>query len=128
MSLALLPLLLAAATPDYAHVQIEDPRAEAEAHALMRELRCLTCEGQSIAESDADMAADMRRLVRERIAAGEQPEEVRGWLVDRYGGAVSYRPVTSDPVAWPLFIVPLLLLLLAGWMVRGRFKRGSEDR
>ncbi|MCJ7420256.1 cytochrome c-type biogenesis protein CcmH [Sphingomicrobium astaxanthinifaciens] len=123
MMALLVPLLLAAATPDYAYAQLEDPAREAAAVALMRELRCLTCEGQSIADSDADMAADMRRLVRARIAAGERPEEVRGWLVDRYGGAVSYRPVGSDPVSWPLFAVPVLLLLLAGWMVRGRFRR-----
>ncbi|MCJ8189770.1 cytochrome c-type biogenesis protein [Sphingomicrobium aestuariivivum] len=127
MITVLAPLLLAAASPDYAFAQLEDPAREAEAQALMDELRCLTCEGQSIAESNADMAADMRRLVRSRIAEGQRPEEVRGWLVDRYGGAVSYRPVGSDPVSWPLFAAPLLLLLLGFWMVRRRFKRGGDE-
>ena len=122
----LLSLLLAAATPDYAYAQLQDPALEREAVSLMEELRCLTCEGQSIAESEADMAGDMRALVRARLAAGDSPAEVRGWLIDRYGNVVSYRPVTDDPVAWPLFAAPVLLLLLAGWMVRRRFKGSGQ--
>ena len=69
----------------YAYRQLKDPQQEARAKALMEELRCLVCQGQSIADSDAELAGDMRSLVRERIAAGESPEEVRSWLVERYG-------------------------------------------
>ena len=67
------PLLAQSSLPpaDYAYRQLPDPRQEAEARALMETLRCLVCQGQSIADSDADMAGDMRALVRERIAAGE---------------------------------------------------------
>ncbi|WP_265570873.1 cytochrome c-type biogenesis protein [Sphingomicrobium nitratireducens] len=134
----LLALLLLAAPawadsemPDaeYANRQLEDPRAEAEAHALMQELRCLVCEGQSIADSNAEMAGDMRHLVRTRIAAGEDKAEVREWLVERYGEWVTYRPRTSNPLSWPLWIAPLALVAVGLWMVRGRFRmtRGEGE-
>jgi cytochrome c-type biogenesis protein CcmH len=57
--------------------QLPDPRQEAQAQALMGELRCLVCQGQSIADSDAELAGDMRDLVRRRIAAGEKPAAIR---------------------------------------------------
>lgn len=106
----------------WADRQLPDPRREAKARALMEELRCLVCQGQSIADSDAEIAGDMRHLVRSRIAAGERPSEVRAWLVERYGHWVSYRP-PSAPVAWPLWGAPLFFLLGGGWIVRKRFKR-----
>ena len=106
----------------YAYTQLEDPKAEAQAKALMETLRCLVCQGQSIADSDADMAGDMRALVRERIKAGEKPEAIRAWLVDRYGAWVSYRPPV-EPVTWPLWAAPVLLLALGAWLARGRFRR-----
>jgi cytochrome c-type biogenesis protein CcmH len=106
----------------YAYTQLEDPRQEAEAKALMETLRCLVCQGQSIADSDADMAGDMRALVRERIAAGERPEDIRRWLVDRYGAWVSYRPPV-EPLTWPLWAAPLLLVALGLFLARGRFRR-----
>lgn len=106
----------------YAYAQLEDPRQEAEARALMETLRCLVCQGQSIADSDADMAGDMRALVRERIAAGEKPEAIRAWLVDRYGAWVSYKPPV-EPLTWPLWAAPLLLVALGMWLARGRFRR-----
>ena len=93
----------------YAYRQLEDPAQEAEAAALMATLRCLTCQSQSIADSNASMAGDMRHQVRTRIAAGEDPEAIRQWLVARYGDYVSYQPrVTAT--TWPLFAIPLLLV------------------
>jgi cytochrome c-type biogenesis protein CcmH len=106
----------------YAYTQLEDPRREAEARALMETLRCLVCQGQSIADSDADMAGDMRALVRERIAAGEEPEAIRSWLVERYGAWVSYKP-TVEPLTWPLWAAPIVLVALGLWLARGRFRR-----
>src|SRR5215213_4847860 len=97
--------------------QLPDARQEAQAQALMAELRCLVCQGQSIADSDAELAADMRDLVRRRIAAGERPTAVRAWLVQRYGSWISYRP-TAEPAAWPLWLAPLALLLAGGFLVR----------
>jgi cytochrome c-type biogenesis protein CcmH len=106
----------------YAYSQLEDPRQEAQAKALMETLRCLVCQGQSIADSDADMAGDMRSLVRERIAAGESPEAIRTWLIERYGEWVSYKPPV-EPLTWPLWAAPLLLLAAGAWLARGRFRR-----
>ena len=105
----------------FAYKQLPDAKQEAQARALMETLRCLVCQGQSIADSDADMAGDMRSLVRERIAAGEEPEAIRGWLVERYGHWVSYKP-SVEPVTWPLWAAPVLLLGVGLWLARGRFK------
>jgi cytochrome c-type biogenesis protein CcmH len=106
----------------YAYTQLEDARQEARAKALMETLRCLVCQGQSIADSDADMAGDMRALVRERVAAGENPEAIRSWLIERYGAWVSYKP-TVEPITWPLWAAPILLVGLGAYLARGRFRR-----
>lgn len=112
--------------PSYwAYRQLPDAKQEAKAQALMQELRCLVCQGQSIADSDAELAGDMRDLVRRRIAAGEKPEAVRAWLIDRYGDWVSYRPSTA-PIAWPLWAAPIVLLIFGGAIVAGRLKRKRQ--
>ncbi|MEH6756326.1 MAG: cytochrome c-type biogenesis protein [Parasphingorhabdus sp.] len=109
----------------YADQQLADPAKEAAARDLMDELRCLKCQSQSIADSNAPMAGDMRSQVRERIAAGESPEQIRAWLVERYGNWVSYDPPMS-PLTWPLWIAPIFLLLAALWLARGRFRRKKD--
>jgi cytochrome c-type biogenesis protein CcmH len=101
--------------------QLPDPSQEAKAQALMEQIRCLVCQGQSIADSDAELAGDMRHLVRRRIAAGQKPDAIRAWLIQRYGTWISYKP-TDEPAAWPLWIVPLALLLIGGWLVRRRLR------
>ena len=129
---AILALSLAIAAPlqadsamppaPYANVQLEDPAQEAKAAALMASLRCLQCQGQAISDSDAQIAGDLRNQVRTRIRAGEDPEAIRGWLIERYGDYVSYAPrVTS--LTWPLFAAPLVLLSLAALLLRRRFVR-----
>jgi cytochrome c-type biogenesis protein CcmH len=88
----------------------------------METLRCLVCQGQSIADSNADMAGEMRSLVRHRIEAGEKPESIRAWLIQRYGKWVSYDPpLASD--TWPLWAAPILLLAGGAWLARNRFRR-----
>ena len=109
-----------------AYTQLEDPSQEAAAQELMETLRCLTCQSQSIADSDAPMAGDMRHQVRTRIAAGESPDAVRDWLIERYGDYVSYDPQVSAST-WPLFVFPVLLLLIAGMVVVRRMKRSTSD-
>jgi cytochrome c-type biogenesis protein CcmH len=110
----------------YAYNQLEDPRLEAEASALMQTLRCLKCQSQSIADSDAPMAGDMRHQVRTRILAGESPEQIRAWLIDRYGDYVSYNPTVSS-TTWPLFAVPVLVILIvAGVLLRRLGKRRGD--
>jgi cytochrome c-type biogenesis protein CcmH len=94
----------------YAYRQLEDPAQEAKARELMETLRCLKCQSQSIADSDAPMAGDMRSQVRIRIAAGEEPDQIRRWLRERYGDYVSYKPEVSA-ATWPLFAIPLVLIL-----------------
>jgi cytochrome c-type biogenesis protein CcmH len=117
------PLLADSSLPPayWANRQLPDPKQEATAERLMDELRCLVCQGQSIADSDAELAGDMRDLVRRRIAAGDKPEQVRSWLVQRYGSWISYRP-TAEPAAWPLWLAPLALLLVGAWLIRGRVR------
>ena len=130
MLLALLALAVAvpvAAQGDvppapFAYRQLDDPAQEAAAQELMETLRCLKCQSQSIADSDAPMAGDMRHQVRIRIAAGDDPETIRRWLMDRYGDYVSYEPVMSA-TTWPLFAIPLLLVGVALLLFFRRFRR-----
>ncbi|OHT20296.1 cytochrome c-type biogenesis protein [Edaphosphingomonas haloaromaticamans] len=127
-----IPLAMAMAAPaladsamppaELAYSQLPDPAQEARAAALMKTLRCLVCQGQSIADSDAEMAGDMRALVRSRIAAGETPDQVRGWLIERYGNWVSYDP-PLDRLTWPLWVLPAVLIAAGAWLARGRFRK-----
>ena len=113
----------------YAYKQLEDPAKEKAAQDLMMTLRCLTCQSQSIADSDAPMAGDMRNQVRERIARGEDPEAIRAWLIERYGDWVSYEPRVTT-MTWPLFAAPVVLLLFAAIIARKRFgkARATGDK
>lgn len=105
----------------YAYRQLDDPAQEAAAMELMHTLRCLKCQSQSIADSDAPMAGDMRHQVRTRIAAGEDPEAIRAWLIERYGDYVSYEPKVSA-TTWPLFAAPMALLLVAAIVLWRRLR------
>ena len=106
----------------YAYTQLADPAQEAKAQVLMETLRCLKCQSQSIADSDAPMAGDMRNQVRERIAKGEQPEAIRQWLIERYGDYVTYTPQVR-PLTAPLFAAPVVFLAIAGLLLRRRFRK-----
>lgn len=110
----------------YAYTQLDDPALEAEATALMHTLRCLKCQSQSIADSDAPMAGDMRHQVRSRILAGESPGEIRAWLVARYGDYVSYEPTVSA-TTWPLFAIPVLVILIGAGVLLRRLGRRRGD-
>ena len=124
--LAAAPVLADSTMPPapYANVQLEDPAQEAKAAALMASLRCLQCQGQAISDSDAQIAGDLRNQVRLRIKAGEDPEAIRAWLIDRYGDYVSYAPRVTT-LTWPLFAAPLALLALAFVLLRRRFTRSA---
>ena len=132
MKRLILALALAATAPAFgqssmppahwANRQLPDARQEARAQALMEEIRCLVCQGQSIADSDAELASDMRDLVRRRIAAGENPADIRAWLIERYGAWITYRP-PAEPLTWPLWVAPLVLLAAGALLARGRLKR-----
>lgn len=110
----------------YAYRQLDDPRLETQARDLMHELRCLVCQGQSIADSDAPLAGDMRSQVREKLLAGESPAQIKQWLVDRYGNWVTYEPPLG-PDTIMLYLAPLLALLAGGWLVLGRMRRPKNE-
>lgn len=110
---------------EYANKQLPDARQEAQARSLMETLRCLVCQGQAISDSDAEMAGDMRHLVRTRIRAGESPEQIRAWLISRYGNWVTYDPPLTA-VTWPLWAAPILLILFGLILARGRFRIGKR--
>lgn len=106
-------MLIAAMAP----AALADPAQEARAQALEREIRCVQCQNEPIAQSTAEIAADMRGLVRERIAAGDSDAEIRGFFRQRYGDFVLFRP-PWDARTWVLWGAPFLLLAagLAGVM------------
>jgi cytochrome c-type biogenesis protein CcmH len=111
-ALALLLLILAA--PAFAAVgtpeeRLRDPALEARAQALGRELRCLVCQNQSIEDSNADLARDLRLLVRERIAAGASDDQVMQFVHSRYGDFVLLRPPVSAATLL-LWATPVLAL------------------
>ncbi|MFT3967699.1 MAG: cytochrome c-type biogenesis protein CcmH [Sphingobium sp.] len=110
----------------YADTQLEDAALEKKAHDLMLTIRCVTCQSQSIADSNASMASDLRSEIRSRIKAGEDPEAIRKWLIERYGDWISYAP-SADPILWPLWAAPLLLLAGGGALVATRLKRRRKD-
>jgi len=107
---------------DYAEVSLPDPEQEQAAVKLMDTIRCVVCQGQPISGSNADLAGDMRRMVRERIAAGDSPEQVRTWLISKYGDWVSFKPQVK-PATLPLWLIPLTALLLGAWLVSRRLRR-----
>ena len=88
-----------------------DPALEAEYQALIREVRCLVCQNQTIADSSAPLAADLRREIRELMAAGASRDDVSQFLVDRYGDFVLYRPPLR-PTTWALWGAPVALCVL----------------
>ncbi len=127
LALMAVPVAAQTALPPapWADRQIPDAAQERKAKALMETIRCLTCQSQSIADSGASMAGDMRSEIRERIMQGEQPEAIRSWLISRYGDWVSYEP-TAAPILWPLWAAPLLLLGLGLLLLRGRIRRKGQ--
>ena len=103
--MSLFAMLLAAAAPAI----LGDPAQEARAQSLDREIRCVQCQNEPIAQSTADIAVDMRALVRERIAAGDSDTEIRAFFRERYGDFVLFRP-PFDARTWALWAAPFLLL------------------
>jgi cytochrome c-type biogenesis protein CcmH len=105
---------------------LANPALEARARDLSAGIRCLVCQNQSIDESNADLARDMRRLVRERIKAGESDQAIRDYLVSRYGDFVLLKPPMKS-ATWLLWFGPLLILLLGafGIVLYFRSRRGE---
>lgn len=96
--------------------QLKDAALEARARELSAELRCLVCQNQSIDDSDAPLAQDLRRLVRERIVAGDSNAEVKSFLVERYGDFVLLKPPFAAHTLL-LWLAPFLVLALTVFYV-----------
>ena len=101
---------------------LADPALEARARALHEELRCLVCQGQSIANSNAALAQDMRAIVRERLAAGESDADVRGFLTDRYGDYVLLDPPVK-PETYALWFGPAAVFVAGAAIVYALLRR-----
>jgi cytochrome c-type biogenesis protein CcmH len=105
---------------------LADPAQEARAQSLEREIRCVQCENEPIAQSTADIATDMRRLVRERVAAGDSDDEIRAYFRQRYGDFVLFRP-PWDARTWALWGAPLLLMGLGLVSILAMRRRTGEN-
>ncbi|MDP6952597.1 MAG: cytochrome c-type biogenesis protein CcmH [Alphaproteobacteria bacterium] len=104
---------------------LADAEQEARAVALAKELRCLVCQNQSIMESDADLAKDLRLVVREQISEGASDDDVRDYVTARYGDFVLLRP-PFKPKTWVLWLGPLLIAGIGVWgLVRSLRRRAA---
>ena len=126
---AIVGALIVAAT--FAFAQAPDPALDARLRKLESELRCLVCQNQTLADSDASLAGDLRREVRALAVAGKSDAEIKDYLVARYGDFVLYSPPIKS-LTWLLWFGPLLLLVAGGfiWLVIVRRRRaggGGED-
>lgn len=112
--LTMAPLAFAGAVRAATHPDeiLKDPNLEARARGLSKQLRCLVCQNQSIDDSDAELARDLRRLVREHLLAGKSDQEILDYLTDRYGDFVLLKPPVKAST-WGLWFGPLLAFLLA---------------
>jgi cytochrome c-type biogenesis protein CcmH len=120
-------LLLLVSAPSWAQEpQLDDPKLEQRARDLSREIRCVVCQSQSIAESDADIARDLRVLIREQIAAGQSDQQIRDYLVARYGDFVLFEPPFKS-TTYVLWIGPFVLLVLASIGVGFYFRRRAAQ-
>jgi cytochrome c-type biogenesis protein CcmH len=98
---------------------------ESQARELFKELHCMVCSGQSLADSDAQLAVDMRELIRSRIHAGESNDTIKDFLVSRYGEAILMEP-PFNPVNIILWLAPFVLLVVGGlWIGRNLFAKPS---
>ena len=120
--LLLAPLAARAVQPDEI---MQDPRLETRARALSAQLRCMVCQNESIDESHADLARDLRVLVRERLQAGDSDDQIRAFLVRRYGDFILLKPPFKLET-WLLWGAPFLILLTGGCIILvARRRQGS---
>lgn len=92
---------------------------------LTKELRCLVCQNQNLADSDAELAHDLRREVHELLLSGRTDDQIKQFLVDRYGDFVLYRPPVQTNT-YLLWLAPLILLLIGAWILRASIGKRSE--
>jgi cytochrome c-type biogenesis protein CcmH len=98
------------------HGQLEDPALQARFESIAKELRCLVCQNESIADSNADLAVDLRRQVREMLVAGKSDDDIFKYMTDRYGDFVRFAPPLS-PKTFLIWGAPFIALLLGAGIV-----------
>ena len=126
-ALALLAMLWLAIAPALAQeAQLADPQLEQRARDLSKVIRCVVCQSQSVADSDADIAQELRVLIREQIAAGKSDQEIRDYMVARYGDFVLFDPPFKGST-YVLWLGPFAILVLAGIGVAIFFRRRAQD-
>jgi len=106
---------------------LKDAGLETRARAISSELRCLVCQNQSIDDSHAPLARDLRVLVRQKLAAGESDDAILGFLVDRYGDFILLKPHFSSDT-FLLWLSPFAVLLLGGWAIWRISRRQTQDK
>ena len=106
--------------------RLANPALEARARALSKELRCLVCQNQSIDESNADLAHDLRQLLRQRLVAGDTDQQVLDYLTARYGVFVLLDP-PFEPLTWILWLTPPVLVIGGGGLLLLRARRRRPD-
>jgi cytochrome c-type biogenesis protein CcmH len=106
--------------------QLADPQLEQRARDLSREIRCVVCQSQSVADSDADIAKEVRVIIREQIAAGKSDREIQDYLVARYGDFVLFDPPFKAST-YVLWLGPFAILLLAAIGVAVFFRRRAQE-
>jgi cytochrome c-type biogenesis protein CcmH len=126
----LLMVLTLSASTLAQQAQVQEPmvfasqQQEDRFNQLTQELRCLVCQNQNLADSDAPLAHDLRREVHEMLQTGKSNEEIKQFLVERYGDFVLYRPPVQTNT-YLLWLAPFILLLVGAWILRGSIKKRS---
>lgn len=115
-----------AAQAKEAPLAVADPVLEKRVMALSEELRCLVCQNQTLADSHAELAIDLKNQVREKLASGMSDKEVVDFMVQRYGDFVLYRPPVKA-MTWPLWFGPFLLLAAAIYLLMRKLARRRAD-
>lgn len=122
MTLTLSLNALAQRAPVQEPMTFENPQQEERFKQLTSELRCLVCQNQNLADSDAQLAHDLRAEVHEMLLAGNSDEEIKKFMVDRYGDFVLYRPPVQENT-YLLWLAPILLLLGGAFILRTIIKK-----
>ena len=125
---ALIGAVMLAAGPAHAVLpdeQLKDPRLESRARAIGSELRCVVCQNQTIDDSDAELARNLRILLRERLVAGDSDQQAIAYIVQRYGNFVLMKPPMNEET-WLLWLGPLIVLI-AGGIAVGVYWRGRAQ-
>ena len=125
LAAVLIAAVLGAAGASDPGERLKDPGQEARAEHLFGQLRCLVCQNESIDDSEADLARDLRQIVRQQVAQGRTDAQIRVFLVDRYGEFILLKPVFSIGNAL-LWLAPLLIVLSGGALFAVRSRRGVQ--